>query len=119
MIDLAAFIRTLPKADLHVHLEGASPPNKVVRIGHQNGVDVFESVAVARAAYDVSSLDDFLVIFAKSSEVLLDADESAEVAPVDWALCQKRTCEYLSVSRHNRTMSINECVSSVTGYGFP
>lgn len=80
MIDLAAFIRALPKAELHVHLEGCVTPEQVVRIGRRNGVDVFESVDAARAAYDVSSLGDFLVSFAKATAVLVHADDFAEVA---------------------------------------
>ena len=80
MSDLATFIRSLPKAELHVHLEGCITPEQLVAIGRRNGVDLFESVDAARAAYEVSSLEDFLKIFAKASKVLLHADDFAEVA---------------------------------------
>jgi adenine deaminase len=80
MTDLAAFIHSLPKAELHVHLEGCITPEQVVAIGRRNGVGLFERVEAARAAYDVPSLDSFLQSFAKASEVLLLADDFAEVA---------------------------------------
>jgi adenosine deaminase len=80
MTDLAAFIRSLPKAELHVHLEGCITPEQLVALGRRNGIDTFESVEAARAAYDVSTLDDFLEIFAMASAVLLHAEDFAEVA---------------------------------------
>lgn len=80
MSNLSNFFRSLPKAELHVHLEGCVTPEQVVAIGKRNGVNVFESVEAARAAYDVSSLNDFLKIFTKASEVLLKENDFAEVA---------------------------------------
>lgn len=80
MTDLAGFLRSLPKAELHVHLEGCITPGQLVAIGRRNGAAPFESVDAARAAYAVSNLDGFLASFAKASEVLLHAGDFAEVA---------------------------------------
>ena len=80
MTDLASFIRSLPKVELHVHLEGCITPEQVIAIGRRNGIVLFDSVEAARAAYDVSSLGGFLEIFAKASEILLHAEDFAEVA---------------------------------------
>lgn len=79
MTDLAAFIRALPKAELHVHLEGCITPEQVISIGRRNRVDLFESLEAARSAYNVSDLNDFLEIFSKASSVLLYAADFAEV----------------------------------------
>jgi len=80
MTDIATLIRSLPKAELHVHLEGCITHEQLVSIGQRNDVNSFESVETARAAYNVSTLDEFLGIFARASEVLLHADDFTEVA---------------------------------------
>lgn len=80
MTDIATLIRSLPKAELHVHLEGCITPEQLVTIGQRNDVNSFESVETARAAYNVSTLGEFLGIFARASEVLLYADDFTEVA---------------------------------------
>lgn len=80
MTELSTFIRSLPKAELHVHLEGCVTHEQVLAIGRRNGVAPFENVDAVRAAYAVSSLDGFLESFAKASEVLLHAADFAEVA---------------------------------------
>ncbi len=97
MTDLAAFIRSLPKAELHVHLEGCITPEQVVAIGRRNGVAPFESVQAARAAYDVSTLDDFLAMFAKASEVLLHEDDFAEVASAYFDLAAAEGVRHLEL----------------------
>lgn len=80
MTHLATFIRSLLKVELHVHLEGCVTPEQVIAIGRRNGVELFKRMDAARVAYNVTSLDDFLDIFAKASLVLLHADDFAEVA---------------------------------------
>jgi len=53
MTDIATLIRSLPKAELHVHLEGCITPEQLVSIGQRNDLNSFESVETARAAYNV------------------------------------------------------------------
>ena len=79
-MDTTAFVRSLPKAELHVHLEGCITPKQVVDMGARNGVVLFDSVEAAQAAYNASSLGGFLKTFAMASSVLLHADDFAELA---------------------------------------
>jgi adenosine deaminase len=68
----AAFIADLPKAELHLHIEGSLEPEMMFALAGRNGVQLaFDSVAAIRAAYDFSNLQDFLDIYYQGMAVLL------------------------------------------------
>ena len=67
----AAFIAGLPKAELHLHIEGSLEPEMMFALAQRNGVSlVFESVEAIRAAYGFSNLQDFLDIYYQGMAVL-------------------------------------------------
>lgn len=69
---LDAFIRGLPKAELHLHLEGSLEPELMFELARRNGVEIpFASVDEVRAAYSFSNLQDFLDIYYQGARVLL------------------------------------------------
>ncbi len=68
---LASFIAGLPKAELHLHLEGSFEPEQMFAIARRNKADIpFKSVEEVRAAYRFSNLQDFLDIYYRAAEVL-------------------------------------------------
>ncbi|HMK91715.1 MAG TPA: adenosine deaminase [Thermoleophilia bacterium] len=69
--DLATFVRGLPKAELHLHIEGTLEPELMLELGARNGVDVaFGDAAEARAAYRFTDLRSFLNLYYRGMEVL-------------------------------------------------
>jgi adenosine deaminase len=55
MTDLATFIRGIPKAELHLHIEGSLEPEQMFAFGKRNKVDLpFKSMEEVRAAYAFS-----------------------------------------------------------------
>lgn len=61
---LDAFIAGLPKAELHLHIEGSLEPELMFELARRNKVAIpFDSVEAVRAAYDFSNLQDFLDIY--------------------------------------------------------
>ena len=77
----AAFIAGLPKAELHLHIEGSLEPEMMFSLAQRNGVSlVFESVEAIRAAYDFSNLQDFLDIYYQGANVLQTEDDFRELA---------------------------------------
>jgi adenine deaminase len=72
MTDLASFIAGLPKAELHLHIEGSLEPELMFALAKRNGVAIpFKSVDAVRAAYSFSNLQDFLEIYYQGANVLL------------------------------------------------
>ena len=69
--DRAALIDRLPKAELHLHIEGSLEPELLFALAKRNGVAIpFASVDEVRAAYDFSNLQDFLDIYYQGMAVL-------------------------------------------------
>jgi adenosine deaminase len=69
--DRAAFIAGLPKAELHLHIEGSLEPELMFELAQRNGVAIpFASVEEVCAAYAFSNLQDFLDIYYQGMSVL-------------------------------------------------
>ncbi len=82
---VSQFIEHLPKAELHLHIEGTFEPELMVRIARRNNVSLpFAPADEARAAYNFSNLDEFLSIYYQCMSVLITQDDFYDL-----------TCAYL------------------------
>lgn len=71
MSDIAALIRRIPKAELHLHIEGTLEPEMMMRLAERNGVELpYDGVDAIRSAYDFSNLQSFLDIYYAGAQVL-------------------------------------------------
>ncbi len=71
MTDINALIAALPKAELHLHLEGSLEPEQLMAFAARNRVTIpFKSLDEVKAAYNFSNLQDFLDIYYKGMSVL-------------------------------------------------
>ncbi len=65
------FIQNLPKAELHLHIEGTLEPELMFELARRNNIDLpFSSVAEVREAYKFEDLPSFLNIYYQGSQVL-------------------------------------------------
>ncbi|MBX7249543.1 MAG: adenosine deaminase [Caulobacteraceae bacterium] len=81
MTDLEAFVAGLPKAELHLHIEGSLEPELMFELGRRNRIDLpFKSVEEVRAAYAFSNLQDFLDIYYQGAGVLQTEQDFADMA---------------------------------------
>src|ERR1700727_2481289 len=70
------YIRGLPKAELHVHIEGTLEPELAFQLAAKHRVKLpYESVEELRRAYRFSSLQSFLDIYYAGADVLRDEED--------------------------------------------
>lgn len=70
---METFIKNLPKAELHLHIEGTFEPELMFEIAKRNDIDIpFGSVEEIRAAYQFDCLQDFLDIYYLGAQVLIN-----------------------------------------------
>ena len=80
---LNSLLCRMPKAELHIHIEGSLEPELIFALAQRNGVALaYPSVDALRAAYAFSDLQSFLDIYYAGASVLLKADDFHDMA---WA----------------------------------
>jgi adenosine deaminase len=85
------FIARLPKAELHLHIEGTLEPEMMFELSARNGVGIpFSSVDQIRAAYEFTDLQSFLDIYYEGAAVLRTADDFRDLM---WAYLQRAAAD--------------------------
>lgn len=88
---LPSVLRRMPKAELHIHIEGSLEPELIFQLAERNGVKLpYESVEALRAAYAFTDLQSFLDIYYAGASVLLKEEDFFDMA---WAYLQKAAAE--------------------------
>lgn len=78
---LPALLREMPKAELHIHIEGSLEPELIFALAQRNGVALaYPSVDALRAAYAFTDLQSFLDIYYAGASVLLQAQDFEDMA---------------------------------------
>ncbi|WP_136246544.1 adenosine deaminase [Halomonas borealis] len=75
------FLKALPKAELHLHIEGTLEPELMMALAERNGVTLpYASVEEVRAAYDFEDLASFLDVYFQGMSVLHTARDFEDLA---------------------------------------
>ncbi len=73
---LPDFVRGLPKAELHLHIEGTLEPELIFALAEKNAIRLpYADVEALRAAYAFSNLQSFLDVYYAGASVLQDEDD--------------------------------------------
>jgi len=84
---METFIRNIPKAELHLHIEGTFEPEQMFRIAERNHIKIpYLTVDEIRDAYKFSNLQDFLNIYYASTNVLVQEQDFYDLT---WAYLKK------------------------------
>ncbi len=87
MSDLYRFIAEMPKAELHLHIEGTLEPELMMELAQRNNVILpYDDVDEIRAAYQFSCLQDFLDVYYLGMSVLITERDFFDLT---WAYLEK------------------------------
>lgn len=105
------FLRDLPKAELHLHIEGTLEPELMFQLAERNQLKLpFESISAAKKAYNFHNLQSFLDIYYQGTQVL---QQEQDFYDLTWAYVQK------AVSQNVRHTEIFFDPQSHTGREIP
>ncbi len=87
MNEIIKFIKKTPKAELHIHIEGALEPELMFKLAKRNNIKIpFENINDVKSAYNFSNLESFLNIFYQGSNVLIKEEDFFDLT---WAYTLK------------------------------
>ena len=90
---LPQLLRAMPKAELHIHIEGSLEPELIFALAARNGVALpYASVDALRAAYAFTNLQSFLDIYYAGASVLLHEQDFYDMA---WAYLERAAADHV------------------------
>jgi adenosine deaminase len=88
---LPALLQAMPKAELHIHIEGSLEPEMIFALARRNGVVLgYPDVEALRAAYAFTDLQSFLDVYYAGASVLL---EEPDFFDLGWAYLQRAAAD--------------------------
>jgi len=90
---LPDLLRAMPKAELHIHIEGSLEPELIFALAQRNGVTLpYASVEALRAAYAFTDLQSFLDIYYAGASVLIQEQDFYDMA---WAYFERAAADHV------------------------
>ncbi|MFY7990726.1 MAG: adenosine deaminase [Fluviicola sp.] len=116
---IATFIEKIPKAELHVHIEGTFEPELMFEIAKRNRIEIpYKSVDEIRDAYEFSNLQDFLDIYYAGAGVLQTEEDFYDLTWHYLKRCQEQNVVHTEIffdpqTHTDRGVSFETVVSGI------
>ena len=98
MMNITEYIKKIPKAELHLHIEGTFEPELMFEIAQRNQVKIpYQSVEEVKKAYQFSCLQDFLDIYYAGASVLLYEKDFYDLTMAYFAHCAEENVVHTEI----------------------
>jgi len=96
--EINALIEKLPKAELHLHIEGSLEPELMFKLANRNGLQLpYASVEEIRQAYDFTQLQDFLDIYYAGMSVLITEQDFYDLTMDYLKKCDQQNVRHVEI----------------------
>ena len=90
-MDLTNLIQQIPKAELHLHIEGTLEPELMMKLAQRNNIEIpYSNVDEIRSAYEFSDLQSFLDIYYAGAQVLVNEQDFYDLT---WSYLDRATAD--------------------------
>jgi len=92
------FISKLPKAELHLHIEGSFEPELMFALAQRNQIDIpYKTIEEVKQAYKFSCLQDFLNIYYAGASVLIHEQDFYELTMAYLTKCHEENIVHTEI----------------------
>ncbi|MDY3338123.1 adenosine deaminase [Riemerella anatipestifer] len=97
-MNITEYIKKIPKAELHLHIEGSFQPELMFKIAQRNQVKIpYQTVEEVKKAYQFSCLQDFLDIYYAGASVLLYEQDFYELTMAYFDKCAEENIVHTEI----------------------
>ena len=98
MSKIIELIKKIPKAELHLHIEGSLEPELMFELSERNRIEIpFKSIDEIRAAYNFNNLQSFLDIYYQGSNVLIKQQDFFDLTWAYMLKCEKENIVHTEI----------------------
>ena len=98
MSKIIELIKKIPKAELHLHIEGSLEPELMFELSERNKIEIpFKSIDEIRAAYNFNNLQSFLDIYYQGSNVLIKQQDFFDLTWAYMLKCEKENIVHAEI----------------------
>jgi adenosine deaminase len=114
------FIQNLPKAELHLHIEGTLEPEMMLRLAKKNDIQIpYKSIEDVRKAYSFNSLQSFLDIYYAGASVLVVKEDFYDLTWAYLLKCKEQNIVHTEIffdpqTHTSRGIAFGDVVEGIT-----